>query len=91
MSRPVRTMKESVRHLMYSLGWRRKDPHLQFENNKDRFSAIYATGVWQNGMADQPLSGRGSSLDATAPLRDKLQTLLIIWVPKPFWTLGAAT
>lgn len=76
MSRLVRTVKESVRHLLHSLGWRRKDPHLRFENNRDRFSAIYATGVWQNGMTDQPLSGRGSSLEATAPLRNNLQITL---------------
>lgn len=61
---------------MHSVGWRRKDPHLRFESNRDRFAAIYATGVWQNGMADQPLSGRGSSLEATSPLRTSLQTTL---------------
>jgi len=76
MSRLVRTAKESARHVMHGLGWRRKDSHLQFSHIRDRFSAIYATGVWQTGMADQPLSGRGSSLEATEALRNNLQATL---------------
>jgi SAM-dependent methyltransferase len=76
MSRLVRTAKESARHLLHSLGWRRKEPHLQYSHIRDRFSAIYDTGVWQTGMDDQPLSGRGSSLEATEALRSNLQDLL---------------
>jgi SAM-dependent methyltransferase len=76
MSRLVRTAKESARHLMHSLGWRRKYPHLQFVHMRDRFSAIYDTGVWQNGMVDQPLSGQGSSLEVTEALRANLRATL---------------
>jgi len=43
---------------------------------KSRFSGIYETGAWQHGDDATPGSGEGSTLAATARLRDVLPSLL---------------
>lgn len=72
----VRTAKEVARHLLHSLSYRRQQDHLAGASRADRFSAIYQDGVWSFGRSDIPLSGTGSSLEATANLRSALPELV---------------
>lgn len=50
--------------------------HLKFSSLEDRFAHIYATRMWALGDPDNPGSGSGSSLTATAKLRTELPGLL---------------
>lgn len=50
--------------------------HLEFSNLEDRFAHIYSTRMWALGDPDNPGSGSGSSLTATAKLRTELPGLL---------------
>jgi len=50
--------------------------HLAKADVRDRFGAIYQSGVWQRGDSSNPDSGQGSSLDATHALRAQLPRLL---------------
>ena len=81
--------REMVRHVIYKTGtynlitwfrhWKegRTSGHLNGADLKSRFQAIYDTGVWQHGHDEAtPGSGAGSSLAATAPLREALPALL---------------
>lgn len=68
----IRTAKEAARHALHSLGLKRSLDHLQPGDRRSRFAKIYDDGVWQTGDGAQPLSGHGSSLDATANIRDRL-------------------
>lgn len=72
----VRTAKEVARHLLHSAGYRRRQEHLARDNREDRFSTIYQDEVWSFGRSDIPLSGTGSSLEATAKLRAALPELV---------------
>jgi 2-polyprenyl-3-methyl-5-hydroxy-6-metoxy-1,4-benzoquinol methylase len=80
--------REMVRHVIYKTGayniitWLRArrgetSEHLDRADLKSRFKAIYEAGVWQHGHTDTtPGSGEGSSLAATAALRQALPSLL---------------
>ena len=82
----VRTLNEIRRHMVFKLTGRagvslipkkRENlSHLDAPTPQNRFEAIYADGVWQNGRTDVPGSGPGSSLDATENLRARLPSLL---------------
>jgi len=72
----VRTGKEVARHLLHRLGYRRKQAHLSDANRAGRFSAIYEGKVWSFGRDDIPLSGTGSSIEATAGLRTALPQIV---------------
>jgi SAM-dependent methyltransferase len=72
----IRTLKEVVRQVLYLCGWRRDLPHLRPATRAERFGQIYATGVWAHGDASTPGSGAGSSLEATAKLREELPRLI---------------
>lgn len=72
----VRTAKEFVKHITRSAGFGRRHSHLAPEQRADRFSAIYDTGVWTRGRNDVPLSGEGSTIEATRELRTELPALL---------------
>ena len=74
--RVLRTAKELTRHLLHSLGWRRKLPHLQAESREERFARIYEAGVWRLDDPNSPASGWGSSLAATELVRRALPALL---------------
>ena len=50
--------------------------HLEKQTPSDRFEAIYAQGIWQNGNQDTPKSGPGSSVHATDSLRRYLPSIL---------------
>jgi hypothetical protein len=95
MNRATVTAREAVRHVLFSTGaygalkWLRARrgggnwAHLQQGDARARFQAIYETGVWRHGVDETPGSGSGSSLQATATLREALPALLR--------ELGAAT
>ena len=72
----VRTGKEVARHLLHSVGIRRRLPHLAGESRAARFQSIYDDRTWSYGRDDIPLSGEGSSVEATASLRSALPRLL---------------
>lgn len=72
----VRTTKEVARHILHKAGFRWGQHHLQKADRAGRFAAIYETGVWSFGRDDIPLSGTGSSLEATANLRATLPDLV---------------
>src|SRR5471032_237308 len=82
----LRTLNEIRRHMVFKLTGRAgvslipkkraNLTHLDEPNRKNRFEAIYADGIWQNGRADVPGSGPGSSLNATTNLRARLPSLL---------------
>lgn len=72
----VRTVKELSRQLLYKAGVRRKLDHLAPAGRAERFAKIYADGVWKRGDDSVPASGDGSSLAATATIRDQLPGLL---------------
>jgi hypothetical protein len=70
----MRTAKEVARHLLFRSGlWRRTQIA---GDRRKRFEAIYDGKVWSYGRDDVPLSGEGSSLAATANLREVLPQLL---------------
>ena len=72
----VRTAKETVRHLLFRVGIKRRSPHLEHTELKDRFAQIYKDGVWVAHHDDVPLSGAGSTIEATAHLREQLPRIL---------------
>jgi len=72
----IRSVKEAVRHLLFSVGAARKPSYLQPGNRSDRFSEIYRDGVWRHGDPEVPGSGHGSTLAATTGLRAELPRLL---------------
>lgn len=72
----VRTAKEIVRHALHVCGWRRDMPHLRQRTRQERFAEIYASGFWKHGAKETPASGTGSSLQATAELREELPALV---------------
>lgn len=72
----IRTIKELIRHLRHRMGFRRKEAHLLAGGRSDRFASIYRDRVWTLGRDDVPLSGTGSSLDATQELRAALPTVI---------------
>lgn len=72
----VRTAKEVARHMLHRLGVKRGFAHLRHSGRAERFSRIYADGVWRQGTIDAPASGGGSSLPATTTVRHSLPSLL---------------
>jgi len=78
------TTKEVARHVLHRLGLvgfletvsGRNKAYLAHDNVADRFSHIYRDAVWRRGKTDVPLSGEGSSLEATEILRAELPRLL---------------
>lgn len=82
------TIREVLRHLLYKAGaydllLRRRQRaghhvgHLQAGSLESRFAQIYEASVWQRGARDDvPKSGEGSSLAATAELRQALPDVL---------------
>jgi hypothetical protein len=71
-----RTVKEICRHLLHRTGLRVKASHIIAGDRRERFAAIYKDKVWSYGKDDFPLSGEGSSLEATNALRNELPGLL---------------
>jgi hypothetical protein len=79
-----RTAKELIRHTLHQLkidqvyhrilGQPR--PFLEHQDLQSRFAAIYQGEYWRLGRHDVPLSGHGSSLDATTRLRNELPRLM---------------
>jgi SAM-dependent methyltransferase len=78
----VRTAKEAIRHLLHithaeKFFYRRRNTlYLQKSTLEERFTEIYRIGIWTRGNAETPLSGTGSSLEATIDLRSHLPALL---------------
>jgi SAM-dependent methyltransferase len=71
------------------LWWRlrgRSSDHLRGDR-KSRFEYMYRTGYWVQGQ-DGPLSGWGSSLEATRTIRDELPKLLVELGAKRLLDLG---
>ena len=82
-----REMKESLRGLISRLGLAKmfvavrrargeNVEHLMLPSLSDRFAAIYQNRVWLNGRSSGSLSGRGSELESTQSIRDRLPALL---------------
>lgn len=78
----LRSAREFVRHASFCLGLTPKGRINQTGTLAERFEGIYARGDWAVG-SDVPLSGTGSTLDATAALRN--------WLPGMLATLEART
>lgn len=74
--RLVRTSKEVGRHVLHRLGVKRKIGYLEPSRSAERFARIYDERAWAHGRDDVPGSGAGSSLEATAALREQLPALL---------------
>lgn len=82
----ITSLTELRRHLVLKLTGRpgvsfigngtAKRSHLEKQTPSDRFEAIYAQGVWQNGDREIPKSGPGSSVHATDSLRRYLPSIL---------------
>jgi hypothetical protein len=81
------TGKEIVRHMLGKVGLnavllaaRRKrgirSDYLNAASRRERFEQVYESKAWTLGRAGVPLSGAGSSLDATAAIRQTLPTVL---------------
>ncbi len=75
MATLARSAREMARHWLYRLGLRPTSDAAVTGSVAERFATIYAERHWQTG-ADVPLSGAGSTLAATAALRDALPGLL---------------
>ena len=75
MNVALRSLREMVRHIGLQLGLAPKGRAFHVGSLAERFEGIYARGDWAVGD-DTPLSGTGSSLTATAELRQKLPELL---------------
>lgn len=80
----IRTVKEVVRHalhlasvdrLYFYLSGKPRD-FVAGSDLSEKFSTIYKSGHWQNGDRSMPLSGQGSTLDATLQLRARLPAIL---------------
>ncbi|MFA6117510.1 MAG: class I SAM-dependent methyltransferase [Sphingomonas sp.] len=71
-----RTAKEAARHFLHRTGLRRPPAHAAGGDRRERFEAIYKDGIWSYGRDDVPLSGEGSSLEATEDLRAAFPDLL---------------
>src|SRR2546421_243508 len=87
-----RSIKEVVRHLIAKSGMSRASivvrkargenvEHLLSHSVAERFSAIYRNRVWLNDRPSGSLSGRGSEVENTGPIRE--------WLPEILVTLGA--
>jgi hypothetical protein len=97
MASAGRNAKEAWRHFLFTVTggrstrwskkWRNK-AHLQKPDVAERFSTIYATGYWSRGREGVPGSGDGSSLEATAPLRERLPGLVRELAIKSFIDVG---
>lgn len=80
----IQTVKEVIRSGLNKIGvydlvrtMRGKSlDHLSYKSLEDRFAHIYSTRMWALGNPDNPGSGSGSSLNATAKLRAELPGLL---------------
>lgn len=72
----ARSARELMRHGMFRLGLGPRPAHNQTGSIAERFHAIYATGHWTVGKSGVPLSGEGSTLEATAELRRSLPAVL---------------
>lgn len=83
MAHVVNTLRELARHALFRTGLRPSRYGFVEGGRAARFTAIYDQGMWQLGEGERPLSGPGSSLAATASLRDQLPGLL--------GTLGSGT
>jgi SAM-dependent methyltransferase len=85
MANAGRNAREAWRHFLFTVTggrstrwskkWRNK-AHLQEADVADRFAKIYASNYWSRGREGVPGSGDGSTLDATAPLRERLPGLV---------------
>ena len=71
----VRTFKDIVRHVLHRLGYIRRFAYLRGDR-KENFAAIYDQKVWTHGSDEAPLSGHGSSLQATAEFRKALPEIV---------------
>jgi len=97
MASVTRNAKELWRHFWFkatggrltrwSKKWRHKQ-HLLKDDVAERFSDIYANNYWNRGKAHVPSSGGGSSVAATAPLRDRLPGLLTELEAQTFMDVG---
>lgn len=72
----LRSAREFVRHASFRLGFGPRGLANQTGTLAERFEGIYARGHWTAGRSDVPLSGEGSTLDATAALREWLPLML---------------
>ena len=97
MASPLRNARELWRHFWFkatggrltrwSKKWRHKQ-HLLKNDVAERFSDIYANNYWNRGREGVPSSGGGSSVAATAPLRDRLPGLLAELQAQTFMDVG---
>jgi SAM-dependent methyltransferase len=71
-----RTAKEILRHLIRRFVARAKAADSEPPSRKERFSLIYRHGLWTDGDPAVPLSGGGSTLQATQTIRERLPELL---------------
>lgn len=71
----LRTLKDVARHVMRKVGYDRHFSYLG-GSRKQNFTAIYDQKVWTHGDKTAPLSGHGSSLQATAALRQALPAII---------------
>lgn len=71
----LRTLKDMARHGLRRLGCDRQFSYLG-GSRQQNFTAIYDQKVWTHGDASVPLSGHGSSLQATERFREALPTVL---------------
>jgi hypothetical protein len=83
----LRTVKELARHLITTTGLSRVHlrirkamggnvEHLLAPSIPDRFSAIYANGVWRSNPGSGSLSGYGSEIEMTGSVREQLPDVL---------------
>lgn len=84
----IRTLKEVLRHLLHVAGVRRRQAHLDAPDRHERFARIYRERVWTLGRDDVPLSGTGSSITATAALRQSLPELVQRFDVRRFVDIG---
>ena len=84
----VRTAKETARHLLFRFGIKRNITHLKHKNLEQRFADIYQNGLWSDSERDVPLFGIGSTIEATATLREQLPKILRDLSAKVFLDVG---
>lgn len=71
----LRTLKDVARHGLRRLGYDRHFSYLG-GSRQQNFTAIYDQKIWTHGDESAPLSGHGSSLQATERLRQALPNVL---------------
>lgn len=84
----LRTAREMLRHGLYRIGLARPTGPHNTGSLQERFAGIYERGDWKVGQEDVPGSGTGSTLDATAGLRQRLPALLAELAATSFTDVG---